>query len=134
MKLETIQIELGGGDHAVVYKDVLRVTARLHEAEIRKCMTLVDDSGAGGKMLLSALERMETAPNVDYMVDYAGIDNDAINNIFMLNQVVEWSLGPVDKETIDTKMTREQYKVLAGEMDRLYKPVPLAGGASSEKP
>ena len=128
MKLQTVEIDLGGGESATVYKDVLRVTARLHEAELRKYMTLADESE--GKVRLSELEQMETMPGPDFIVDMTNVDNDAINEIFILNQVVGWTLGPVDKQTLDYAMTREQYKALVKEMDRLYKPVPLAGGAS----
>lgn len=131
MKLETVKIELGGGDYAVVYKEVLRRTARLHEAELRKYMTPLEMIGKDGKVKMSELEKMETLPTVDYMVDMTNVDNDAINEIFIVNQVVEWTIdGPVDHDTIDSKLTREQYKVLVKEMDGLYRPVPLAGGAS----
>jgi len=129
MKLETVKIDLGGGDHALVYKDVLRVTARLHEAELRKCMTRIEMFGDDGKVLLSELERMETEPKSDFLIDMDRVDNDAINEIFVLNQTVEWTLGPVNRETLDRGMTREQYKAMVQEMDRLYKPVPLAGSA-----
>jgi len=131
MKLETVKIDLGGGDHAIVYKEVLRRTARLHEAELRKYMTPLEMIGKDGKVKMSELEKMETLPAVDYMVDMTNVDNDAINELFIVNQVVEWTIdGPVDHDTIDTKLTREQYKVLVKEMDRLYRPVPLVSGAS----
>jgi len=130
MKLQTVKVDLGNGDHATIYKDVLRVTARLHEAELRKYMTPVETFGKDGKILLSELEKMETMPSTEFLVDMTNIDNDAINEIFILNQVIEWSLGPVDKDTLDTRMTREQYKILVKEMDGLYKPIPLAGSAS----
>jgi hypothetical protein len=125
MQLQTVRIDLGGGDHAVVYRDVLHVTARLHEAELRRHMTLVETFGQGGKVLLSELEAMAAPPKAEYLVDFAGIDDNAVNEIYILNQVVEWSLGPVDREGVDRRLTREQYKTLVKEMDRLYKPTPL---------
>lgn len=128
MRLQTVDIDLGGGDQATVYKDVLRVTARLHEAELRKYMRPVETFGQNGKVLLSELEKLETMPEI--MVDMSNIDDDAINEIFILNQVVEWTLGPVDRETLDRAMTREQYKTLVREMDRLYTPAPLADSAA----
>jgi len=134
MKLETVKVDLGGGDSAVIYKDVLRVTARLHEAELKQYMSPVKPLGDHGKVLLSELEKMETDPKAEFLVDMTNIDNDAINEIFILNQVVKWTLGPVDKETLDRGMTREQYKVLVLEMDGLYKPVPFVKSASSGKP
>jgi len=130
MQLQTVKVELGGGDTAIIYTDVLRITARLHEAELRKCMTLVDKSGKGGKALLSELEQMETMPKADFEIDMSKVDDDAINEIFVLNQVVKWTFGAVDHETLETKVTREQYKALIKEMDRLYKPIPLAGSAA----
>lgn len=130
MKLETVTIDIGGGDTATAYKDVLRITARLHEAELRKYMLTVKSSDDDGLVALSELEKMETAPKPDVMVDLSSIDNDAINEVFILNQVTEWTLGPVDKETLDRKMTREQYKRLVSALDEMYKPVPLAEGAS----
>ncbi len=129
MKLETVRIELPGGEHAVVYKDVLRRTARLHEAFLRQYMRPI--TPPSGPVKMTDLEKMETMPKTDYTIDLNAIDNDAINELFIVNQVVEWSIdGPVAHDTIENKMTREQYKVLVKEMDRLYTPVPLAGSAS----
>jgi len=128
MKLETVTIELGGGDNAVVYKDVLRVTARLHEAKLKEYMKPVGKAPSPVKM--SDLERMETMPKTDYTIDLEAIDNDAINELFIVNQVQSWTIdGPVTHDTIERLMTREQYKILVQELDRLYKPVPLAGSA-----
>lgn len=127
MKLETIRIDLGGGDYAVVYKDVLRRTARLHQAELRKYMTPLNKLG---KVKMSDIEKLDTLPSVDYEIDMDSIDNDAINELFIVNQVAEWSLGDISRETIENGMTREQYNKLVQEMDGLYKPVPLAGSAS----
>lgn len=128
MKLETVTIDLGNGDHAVVFKDVLRVTARLHEAKLKEYMKPVGKPA--GPVKMSDLERMETMPKTDYTINLDDIDNDAINELFIVNQVQSWTIdGPVNHETIEHKMTREQYKILVQEMDRLYKPVPLAGSA-----
>ncbi len=134
MKLETVRIECGGGHYAVVFKDKLRRTARLHEAELRKAMhPIMDKSTMGqpdGQVKLSELEKMETMPEADFLIDAASIDNDAINEIFLVNQVIEWSLdGPVTHESIQA-MPAMMYKKIVEEMDRLYKPVPLAGSAS----
>ena len=129
MKLETVTIDIGGGDSAVVYKDVLRVTARLHEAKLKEYMRPVGKPL--GPVKMSDLELMETMPKTDYAIDLEAIDNDAINELFIINQVVSWTVeGPVNHETIEHLLTREQYKTLVQEMDRLYKPVPLAGSAS----
>lgn len=134
MELEKVTIDLGHGDQAVVYKDVLRVTARLHEAELKKHMTPVE-VGNDGKVLLSKLEEVDTtSPKLDYLVDLRSIDDDTVNEIYILHQVVSWTLGSVDLETLNNKMTNEQYKKLVKEMDKLYKPVPLASAAPDAKP
>ena len=127
MKLETVQIDLGHGDYATAYKDELRVTARLHTAELRKHMTPV------APVNLSDIKADAPAAKPDYQVDFAGIDDDAINEIFILNQVTGWTFGPVDRETLDTKVTKEQYEILVRELDRLYKPSPLSKPAAGAK-
>jgi hypothetical protein len=126
--METVRIELPGNAYATAFKDVLRKTARLHEAELRKVMTPID--ATTGKVLLSELEAAPQAQHkVDYKVDLLAIDQDKVNEIFILNQVAEWSFGPVDYDTLENLVSREQYKALVKEFDRLYKPVPLAGSA-----
>lgn len=126
MQLQTTRIDLGDGDFAVIYNKVLRVTARLHEAELRKHMTPVLKDGGSLKVLASELEALADAPKLDYLIDLAAIDDNAVNEIYIFNQVAEWSFGSVDLPTLEMKVTREQYKTLVREMDRLYKPLPLA--------
>ena len=121
MKLTTAVIDLGDGDTATVYVDVLRITARLHEAELHRHMSPVGKE----KVLLSQLESADVPPNSDYTIDLAGINDDDINEIFILHQVKEWTLGPIDKHTLDYLMTKDQYRKLVREMDRLYRPLPL---------
>ena len=125
MELETVGIELGGGATATLFREVLWRTARLQEAELRKHMTLVDTAENNTKILLSELEKALTAPKPDYVVDLGSLEPDVINEIYILNQVVSWTFGPVDKATLYGKVTRDQYKTLVKEMDRLYKPIPL---------
>lgn len=128
MKLETVTIDIGGGDSVVAYKDVLRVTARLHEAKLKEYMKPV--GAQKGPVKMSELELMETMPKTEYTIDMDAIDNDAINELFIVNQVASWTIdGPVNHDTIEHKMTREQYKKLVKELDALYTPVPLAGSA-----
>lgn len=130
MELETVDIELPGGARVKAYKEVLRKTARLHEAELRKYMTPVDAST--GKVLQSELAADPQAEHkVDYIIDLEAIDinKDKINEIFILNQVAEWPFGPVTLDTLEGKVTSEQYKKLVEEFNRLYKPNPLPGAA-----
>ena len=129
MKLETVTIDLGKGDTATVFRDVLRVTARLHQALLKRCLV---PEGSTGKVSLEEMGKMETAPRPKFMVDMTKLDDDEVNEVYVLNQVVEWTLGPVNRETLDRKMTREQYKTLVSEMDRIYRPVPFPPAGSGE--
>jgi len=132
MKLETVRIDCGGGHYAVVFKDKLRRTARLQEAELRKCLRPIEAGkpAAPDKLRLSELEKMETMPESDFIIDMAAIDNDAINEVFIINQVAEWSFGfPITHDSIEN-MPALAYKKIVEEMDGLYKPSPLADSAS----
>lgn len=131
MPLKIVRIDLGEGDWAEVFDKVLRVTGCLIEEEYHKHMTPVDKTG---KVLLSEIEAAEQYPKTDYEVDLASINNDLLNEIYIFNQVGAWSFGPVDLQTLNTKLSRAQYKKLCEEMDRLYKPAPLASGAPDAKP
>jgi hypothetical protein len=136
MRLETVRIDLGDGDYALAFREVIRRTARLHEAELRKYMTMVETPESKAKMLLTDAEKMETIPKAEFIIDREAViaHDDDINELYILNQVTEWSFGPVDHDTLDTKVTKRQYKTLVTEMDRLYSQVPLPAGATREKP
>jgi len=127
MELQTVRVELSNGGFAVLFKDVLRKTARLHEAELKKYMVPVETMADGsGKILISELQAGKEPPKKpDYLIDFNEIDPDSVNRIYLLNQVKEWSLGPVDANTVDNLLTDDDYKALVKEMDRLYKPSPL---------
>lgn len=128
MELATVHIDLPGGATAEVYKDLLRKTARRHEAELRKYMAPKADSPT--KVLQSELEASNPAKfAIDWEVDLLALDEhqDEINAIYILNQVAEWSLGAVDAATMEM-MTDAQYKALVQELDKLYKASPLAKG------
>ena len=130
MELELVRIELPGGDYAMAYKDVLRKTARLHEAELRKYMTPKPE--AKTTVMQSELEANPAANlAIDYEVDLLAVEQnqDAINELYILHQVPEWSFGPVDAEVLENRVTDAQYKALVKELNRLYKPSPLSKGS-----
>jgi hypothetical protein len=109
--METTRIELEG-DFVLAYKDLMRKTARAVQTAYRKYM----------KAKPVPLAEIE---NLDYEVDISAVDPDEIAEIIILNQVTEWSFGPVTKDTLD-KMPNQKYLRLQKELDVLYKPVPLA--------
>jgi hypothetical protein len=127
MELELVTINLPGGAEAHVFKDVLRKTARLHEAELQKYMTPIDPDSH--RVLQSELKAKPLAGAVDYQIDFIAVDANKhkINEIFILNQVHDWSFGPVDYATLEAMVSREQYTKLVEEIDRLYGPSPLPG-------
>lgn len=127
MNLELEHIELPGGGWAKVYKDVLRKTARLHEAELRKYMTPYNPDCDPSKVLRSTLKANPALGIVDYYIDFVAVDaaTERINEIFILNQTVDWSFGPVTAEVLEEHLTRDQYQVFVEVIDRLYKPNPL---------
>ena len=126
MELDIFEIKLTEGQWAHAYKERLRITVRLHQAEMMKCMVPIDDDVyTDGKAQLSKLQELETMPKPNFLVNALLLDNDAINEIYILHQVKSWSFGPVDKQTLD-KMPDRLYKELVEELDRLYKPIPLS--------
>ena len=120
MNLLTTRIELGQGDYALAYRDLLRKTARQIQAVYRSHM-----EPCGKPLLLSEVQAGTSLIN-DFKVDIAKLDPDEIAEIFILNQVPEWSFGTVNKDTLDN-IPAAKYELLKGELDRLYTPAPLAG-------
>jgi hypothetical protein len=126
LELPVVHIELENG-WADAYRERLRITARLHQAEMKRCMVPVDDETyKDGKAELSKLQELEVMPKPKFLVDTTLLDNDVINEIYILYQVRQWSFGPVDKQTLDYGLTDTQYAQLVRELDALYKPIPLA--------
>ena len=121
MELKKVRIELPGETYAVVFKDILRKTARLHEEELKKAIKRPDDT----LISLKELKPGTSLPKPDIKLDWWDLDNGAINEIFILNQVAEWPFGPIDRDTLEMKVSKEQYEKLVEEMDRLYQPSPL---------
>lgn len=98
--METVRIELGGGDYALADKDTLHKTTR-------------------------ALQRyFKPFLKADGQPDLALVDDDDVAQIFILNQVIELSFGLVTRETLDN-MPAVKYDLLVKELNRLYQPAPL---------
>lgn len=132
MEQPTVRVELPGGAWAVLYRDVLRKTARLQEAELRRHMTPVSVETFGqadsSRFPLSELQAGKEPPKKDYIINFDEVDNNIVNEAYVLNQVKEWSFSEISAEAIGM-LSREQYDALVKEMDRLYKPIPLGHNA-----
>jgi hypothetical protein len=127
MEISKTRIELPDGGWAVLYTKVLRRTHRLHTNLLMDYLVPVEPPKP---QLLSKLQdkmKFGEAPKPpDYTIDTTKIDNNKVNELFIFNQVVEWSFGPVNYDTLETGVNREQYVALIKEMDRLYEPNPLS--------
>ncbi len=97
----TIRIELGDGDYVVAIKPLLHKTAR----QIREYMSTVDN-------------------------DIKKANDETLGEIFILNQVTEWSFGPVAASSIGD-IPDDKYKKISAEFDQLYKQSPLPGKPES---
>jgi hypothetical protein len=113
----TERIELGDGDYVLAFKDLLRKTARQVQQAYRKYM-----KPRGKPVLLSEIGTADLLN--DYEVDTASVDQYEITEIFILNQVTEWSYGAINHDTIEN-MPDVKYQLLQKELNRLYTPSPL---------
>lgn len=116
-----IRIELGDGDYAIVYPEMIHRTSRLLQKNILNTL------GADGYQKLQA--DLKAAP--DYNAQKAIIAKVAVEgeqNIILLNQVSEWSFGAVTEQVLDTMPSRK-FDLLATEVEKLYSQPPLAGKA-----
>jgi hypothetical protein len=119
MKQATKRIQLGAELWADVYPERLRRTARLYDEEVRRTAVTYEQA--------EVVELGQVAPDMQLpiaKVDYTKLDQYALDAITVLNQVAEWSFGPVTYETLET-MPEAAYKQLVEELDTLYAPSPL---------
>ncbi len=118
----TVKVGLTNGRVAFVYREVLHRTYRQHEDILRRAMTPSGET----TIKMSQLEAGKKMPKVDYVLDVTKLDMNEINVLYILNQVAEWSYGPVTREVVENQLTRDDCILLVREMDRLYQPIPLA--------
>ena len=114
----TVRIELGAGDYALILKELRHKTSRLVKECLRKYL-----KPRTKPVMLSEIQG-------DTKLDDVEIDMDKFNTeetaeIILLNQVIEWSFGAVNQESLDNIPTLK-YENLAMEVDKLYSSVPLA--------
>lgn len=117
--LPTRRIDLGDDDYAMVIVPLIHKTSKLVQAYYKPYMKSI-----GKPVLLSELQAGKVALNNDYELDLNAVDDDAVADIFILNQVSEWSFGTVSRESIDN-MPSDKYNLLVKELNGLYKPTPF---------
>jgi hypothetical protein len=121
-EIPTTRVDLGGGHWAVLFNEVKRITARLHEGEIRRHLRPVEEE----PLLWSEIEGGQKPWPNDYLLNPADVDQARIAEIYALHQVKEWSFGPVDQATLDD-MPRDAFIALRAAVDAHYESDPLAG-------
>ena len=126
MAENTVKVELTNGRNAFVYREVLHKTYRQHEDILRRAMEPVGPT----TIKMSDAEAGKKMPKVDYVLDVSKLDMHEVNELYILNQVAEWTYGPVTREVIENQLTRDDCLLLVREMDRLYQPIPLASRGS----
>lgn len=117
--MDTVRIELGGNDYAIVYCEMKHKTSRLVRDYFRKFM-----KPRGKPVLLSEVKDNTKILN-EYELDTDKLDMSETTEIILLNQVESWSFGEVDKKTLDN-IAENQYEILSNEVDKLYCANPLA--------
>jgi len=117
--LPTKRIELGDNDYALAIIPLLHKTSRQVQAYYRPFMKLT-----GKPVLLSDVQAGKANVLNDYEIDLNAVDDDAVAQIFIMNQVTEWSFGDMNRETIDN-IPEDKYKLLVQELNGLYKPAPF---------
>ena len=118
--METVKIDLGDGDYAIAIKSLLHRTARAVQEYYQPLMKLV-----GKPVLLSEVQEGKAKLLNDFEIDTLHVDNDALLDIYIKNQVTEWSFGERDIKSL-ADIADSKVKLLSQELNRLYQPSPLA--------
>ena len=104
--MELVEIYLDG-DRAVVLKEMRHKTSRAISAVLTK----------HNKTRQELIEQIKNG-----IPDASILDEN--NEVILLNQVVEWSFGPVTQDILDN-ISVDKYQKLVAEVDKLYSQVPL---------
>ena len=126
-KSELIRLELGKERYALLYPYLRHGTKRRVESANRKYLKYSTDTVkvAEGQSIKDA------AKGVEVILDIAHADFTEANDLLILGQVAEWSLGPVTQEVLDT-LDEATYETLLKRIDEEVNkdPLPGSGGKS----
>ncbi len=129
MAIETVTVDLGEGDSAVLYKELRHGTSRKVQEIYRPYLTKPEVVEA----LKTGTDEEKLKKLYDIVAPTADITGAA--DILILGQVKEWTVGgqslPVTQESLDNLPERKRDK-LAKEANTLYGdvPLPLSGARS----
>ena len=116
--METVKLELGDGDYAVVFKEMKHKTSKAIQDLLRRSVT--PDKWLD---LQSQLQKEADIEKRKAILRPIQVDGDDV--ITILNQTESWSFGAVTEDTIDN-MTETKYQLLLSEVNKLYSQAPLA--------
>ena len=126
-KSELIRLELGKERYALLYPYLRHGTKRRVESANRKYLKYSTDTVkvAEGQSIKDA------AKGVEVILDIAHADFTEANDLLILGQVAEWSLGAVTQEVLDT-LDEATYETLLKRIDEEVNkdPLPGSGGKS----
>lgn len=126
-KSELIRLELGKERYVFLYPYLRHGTKRRVESANRKYLKYSTDTVkvAEGQSIKDA------AKGVEVILDIAHADFTEANDLLILGQVAEWSLGAVTQEVLDT-LDEATYETLLKRIDEEVNkdPLPGSGGKS----
>jgi hypothetical protein len=117
--------------YADFYLEIRHGTSKAIAAIIRPHATNAE-GGPAPKIIISDTGKTEIRGGYTVEIPMEKLDFDAVNDLFILGQVKEWSLGPITQETIDNLPERVHEK-LVEEVNSLYGgqgPLPSGGGGN----
>jgi hypothetical protein len=127
-EIPTEELDLGEGQWAVLYKELKHGTRAAVEEVTRQYMRFADGSN---EFKIKQGEGVKIPPGKTIVIDINKMDHVAINNIYILRQVKEWSFGEkVDELTLNEVPSRFTEAIIK-RCHELYKgPLPDSGGKS----
>jgi len=126
MPIETKRFDLGGGDSAELYVELLHGTTRKVQAIYRPYLGRPEVQ----EVLNSEMPEDEKVRALYKLVGDSA-DIAGATDLLLLGQVKEWSFGPVTQENLDG-ITEKKREKLVLEANALYGdlPLPIGGGKS----
>jgi hypothetical protein len=115
--METVRIELGNGDYALVLKEMTHKTTKALQGLLRR--TLGEDAFISLQGQLRTISDENKKKEILQKVTLEGDDE-----IILLNQIKEWSFGEVTAVVMDS-ISESKYTLLSVEVNKLYSSSPL---------
>jgi hypothetical protein len=132
--MQTVKVELGGGDYAVLLKEIRHKTTKFVREVVMKYQKPPEKP-------LTAAEVIATPELLKKEIDFSKVDMSEIQELTILNQLTELSLDGVIyiqpenakpfeptkliSQRVMNDMSTSKYDLLSAEVDKLYGGNPL---------